>query len=268
MEAAGKEITDEEMREAMKESGIGTPATRAAIIERLISVGYIEREGRALHATEKGVKVIELLGEHVITSAELTGNWESRLNKIEHGEESRKKFIEDTSKFIDDIVKWLDGHLKDVKIERANLGPCPVCENELHQQRDIIENRKGYSCWTRDDPGCGFVIWKNKAGKTLTATIVKELIDSLRESYERGDDPPVGRTKQQVTGFRGRSGRSFRAKLKLQRNEEGKWRVEFDEEWAQEPRATPPAEEDQPAAAAEAPQPETVAAGVSENGSA
>src|SRR6476661_7694215 len=182
MEAAGKEITDDEMREAMKESGIGTPATRAAIIERLISVGYMEREGRALHATEKGVKVIELLGEHVITSAELTGDWERRLNKIEHGEDSRKKFIEDTSKFIDEIVKWLDGHLKDVKIERANLGPCPSCEFELHQHRDIIENRKGYSCWTRDDPGCGFVVWKNKAGKTLTATIVKELIESLRES--------------------------------------------------------------------------------------
>ena len=72
MEAAGKDITDEEMREAMKESGIGTPATRGSIIERLIAVGYIEREGRALQATEKGVKVIELLGEHVITSAELT----------------------------------------------------------------------------------------------------------------------------------------------------------------------------------------------------
>jgi DNA topoisomerase-3 len=256
MEGAGKEITDDEMREAMKESGIGTPATRAAIIERLISVGYIEREGRALQATEKGVKVIELLGEHVITSAELTGDWERRLNKIEHGEESRKKFIADTSKFIDDIVKWLDGHLKDVKIERANLGPCPICG------RDIIENRKGYSCWSREDPGCGFVIWKNKAGKTLTATIVKELIESLRESIARGDQPPVGRTKGQVTGFRGRSGRSFRAKLKLEQNDEGKWRVDFDEEWAQGPRPTPPAEEE-----TAAPEPEKVAAGVADESS-
>jgi DNA topoisomerase-3 len=260
MEAAGKEITDDEMREAMKESGIGTPATRAAIIERLISVGYLEREGRALHATEKGVKVIELLGEHVITSAEMTGNWEARLNKIEHGEDSRQAFIKDTSQFIEDIVKWLDEHLKDVKIERANLGPCPVCG------RDIIENRKGYSCWSREDPGCGFVIWKNKAGKTLTATIVKELIESLRESRERGEDPGVGRTKAQVTGFRGRSGRSFRAKLKLEQNEEGKWRVDFDEDWAKEPRATPPAEEDQQPQA-ETPPAEPVAAGVSDDNS-
>ncbi|MGH2995916.1 MAG: DNA topoisomerase 3, partial [Gaiellaceae bacterium] len=71
METAGKDIQDAELREAMKDSGIGTPATRAAIIERLIDVGYIEREGRALHATEKGIQVINLLGDHPITSPEL-----------------------------------------------------------------------------------------------------------------------------------------------------------------------------------------------------
>jgi DNA topoisomerase-3 len=243
MEAAGKDIDDDEVREAMKESGIGTPATRASIIERLVDVGYIEREGRALHATEKGVQVIGLLGEHVITSAELTGEWERRLNRIEHGDDSRPAFIKDIKTFITGTVEELD-KLKGVKIERANLGPCPVCG------RDIIENRKGYSCWSREDPGCGFVIWKNKAGKTLPPQVVKELIESLRESRERGEDPGVGRTKAQVTGFRGRSGRTFRAKLKLEQNDEGKWRVEFDEEWAQEPRPTPPADDDGGAQAA------------------
>ncbi|MGH3112976.1 MAG: DNA topoisomerase, partial [Gaiellaceae bacterium] len=79
METAGKDIQDAELREAMKDSGIGTPATRAAIIERLIQVGYLEREGRALHATQKGVQVISLLGGHPLTSAELTGDWERRL---------------------------------------------------------------------------------------------------------------------------------------------------------------------------------------------
>jgi DNA topoisomerase-3 len=153
--------------------------------------------------------------------------------------------MKDISEFIEAIVKWLDGHLKDVKVERANLGPCPVCG------RDIIENRKGYSCWSREDPGCGMVVWKNKAGKTLQASVVKELIESLRESRANGEDPGVGRTKAQVTGFRGRSGRSFRAKLKLEQNEEGKWRVDFDEEWAQGERATPPPEEE----------PEKIAAG-------
>jgi DNA topoisomerase-3 len=128
-----------------------------------------------------------------------------------------------------------------VKIERANLGPCPVCG------RDVIENRKGYSCWSKDDPGCGFVIWKKKAGKNLSSSVVKELMASLKASIERGDDPPVGRTEKQVTGFRGRSGRSFRAKLKVEpwTRDDGTraWRVEFDEEWATQPRATPPAED-------------------------
>ena len=76
METAGKLVDDEELREAMKDSGIGTPATRAAIIERLIQVGYVEREGRALVVTEKGLNVIRLLGEHALTSPGLTGEWE------------------------------------------------------------------------------------------------------------------------------------------------------------------------------------------------
>jgi DNA topoisomerase-3 len=215
----------------MKERGIGTPATRAAISERLLAVDYIERDGRALIATEKGIQVIRLLGEHALTSSELTGDWERRLGLIEHGEDSREAFMQDIGKFTTETVQELD-KLKGVKIERANLGPCPVCG------RDVIENRKGYSCWSKDDPGCGFVIWKKKAGKNLPAGVVKELMASLKASIERGDEPPAGRTEKQVTGFRGRSGRSFRAKLKMEQNEEGKWRVDFDEEWAKEPPPT------------------------------
>ena len=212
METAGKDIEDSELREAMKDSGIGTPATRAAIIERLIQVAYVERDGRALHATDKGIQVIKLLGEHPLTSPELTGDWERRLGLIEQGEDRRPDFMRDITRFVEDTVKELD-KLKGVKIERARLGPCPVCG------REIIENRKGYSCWTKEDPGCGFVIWKRKAGKTLPVSVAKQLIEK-------------GRTEKPVTGFRGRSGRTFRAKLKLAQNDEGKWRVDFDEEWA------------------------------------
>src|SRR3954447_2732342 len=228
METAGKDIEDDEVREAMKESGIGTPATRASIIERLIDVGYIEREGRALHATEKGVQVIRLLDYHPITSPELTGDWERRLGMIEQGTDSRPAFMNDIATFATETVQALD-KLKDVKIERANLGPCPVCG------RDVIENRKGYSCWTKDDPGCGFVIWKRKAGKNLPPAVVKELMASLKTSIDRGDEPPAGRTEKPVPGFKGRSGRTFRAKLKIARDDAGKWRVDFDEEWAKEP---------------------------------
>jgi DNA topoisomerase-3 len=215
METAGKLVDDDELREAMKDSGIGTPATRAAIIERLITVGYVERDGRALVASEKGLNVIRLLNEHALTSPGLTGSWEQRLGKIERGEESRKKFMSDIAGFAGETVRELDETLKDVRIPRARLGPCPVCGHE------IVENRKGYSCWAREDPGCGFVIWKAKAGKTLPLAIARELIKT-------------GYTAQAVTGFRGRSGRSFRAHLALSQTEEGKWRVEFDELWARE----------------------------------
>jgi DNA topoisomerase III len=228
METAGKEIEDAELREAMKDSGIGTPATRAGIIELLIGREYVEREGRALVATEKGIQVIRLLNGHALTSPELTGSWERRLGLIERGEDSHDAFMVDIASFTRETVEELD-KLKGVRIERAKLGPCPVCG------REIGENRKGYSCWSREDPGCGFVIWKKKAGKTLPVSVAKELIESLRRSREAGEDPGVGRTAKPVTGFRSRAGRSFRAKLRLEQVEEGKWRVEFDEEWAKEP---------------------------------
>jgi len=239
METAGKEIDDAEMREAMKESGIGTPATRAATIELLLGREYIERDGRALVATEKGIQVIRLLGAHPLTSPELTGDWERRLALIERGEDSRPAFMKDIGSFITETVAELD-KLKGVQIERAKLGPCPVCG------REVNENRKGYSCWTKEDPGCGFVIWKKKASKNLPVAVAKELMAKLKEAIERGDDPPIGRTEKQVTGFRGRSGRSFRAKLRIEpRGEDapGRWKVEFDEEWADRPRAEPAEEQ-------------------------
>jgi DNA topoisomerase-3 len=234
METAGKLVDDEELREAMKDSGIGTPATRAAIIERLIDVGYVERDGRALVATEKGLNVIRLLGEHALTSPDLTGSWEHRLGRIERGEDSREQFMRDIAGFAKQTVEVLDETLKDVRIPRANLGPCPVCGH------DIVENRKGYSCWAREDPGCGFVIWKGKAGKQLPLAVARELI-------------ATGRTARPVTGFRGRSGRSFRARLALMQNEEGRWRVEFDEPWARE-GAKPPEVEVESEAVEQAPQ--------------
>ncbi|HYZ79919.1 MAG TPA: DNA topoisomerase 3 [Solirubrobacteraceae bacterium] len=241
METAGKLVDDEELREAMKDSGIGTPATRAAIIDRLLQVGYIERDGRALVVTEKGLNVVRLLGEHPLTSPGLTGDWEHRLANIEVGSDSRERFMGDIVKFTEQTVGELDAKLKDVRIPRANLGPCPVCG------RDINENRKGYSCWSREDPGCGFVIWKSKAGKQLPVAVARELIKT-------------GRTQRPVTGFKGRSGKNFRARLALMQNEEGKWRVEFDEPWAREGAKPPDADEaaaertgaaaEQPAAAA------------------
>jgi DNA topoisomerase-3 len=241
METAGKLVDEDELREAMKESGIGTPATRAAIIERLLQVAYIERDGRALVVTEKGLNVIRLLGQHALTSPGLTGEWEHRLAKIETGADSREAFMGDIVKFTEATITELDTNLKDVRIPRANLGPCPVCGH------DIVENRKGYSCWSRDDPGCGFVIWKSKAGKQLPIVVARELIKT-------------GRTEKPVTGFKGRSGKSFRSRLALQQSEEGKWRVEFDEPWAKEGAKPPEAEVEADEAPASSPAQQPAAA--------
>ena len=176
--------------------------------------------------------MIRLLAGHPLTSPELTGDWENRLAKIESGTDSRKAFMGDIVKFAESTVGELDTKLKDVRIPRAKLGPCPVCG------REINENRKGYSCWGRDDPGCGFVIWKGKAGKQLPVAVARELIKTSR-------------TEKPVTGFKSRAGKSFRARLALMQTEDGKWRTEFDEPWAREGAKPPEAEE----GAAAAPRP-------------
>ena len=132
-------------------------------------------------------------------------------------------------------VKELDEKLKDVRIPRANLGPCPICGH------DIKENRKGYSCWARNDPGCGLVIWKSKAGKQLPLAVARELIRT-------------GYTARPVSGFKGRSGRSFRAHLALQQTPDGKWRVEFNEAWAKSGAKPPDHETIAGDASAEAPE--------------
>ena len=197
METAGKLVDDDELREAMKDSGIGTPATRAAIIERLIDVGYVERDGRALVATEKGLNVIRLLGEHPLTSPALTGDWEHRLAEIEHGERLARDVHGATSpRSRARRSHELDAKLKDVRIPRANLGPCPVCGH------DIVENRKGYSCWSREDPGCGFVIWKSKAGKTLPAAVARELIATGRTAQARSPASRAARGARSARGWR------------------------------------------------------------------
>ena len=224
METAGKLVDDDELREAMKDSGIGTPATRAAIIERLITVGYVERDGRALVATEKGLNVIRLLER---ARADLAGT-DRQLGAAAGEDRARRGLAQAVHERhrrlrAGDRRRSSTRRSKTCASRARGSGPCPVCGHE------IVENRKGYSCWAREDPGCGFVIWKAKAGKTLPLAIARELIKT-------------GYTEQAVTGFRGRSGRSFRAHLALQQTDEGKWRVEFDELWAKEGAKPPEAE--------------------------
>ncbi|HEX3266816.1 MAG TPA: DNA topoisomerase 3 [Gaiellaceae bacterium] len=213
METAGKLIDDEELREAMKESGLGTPATRAETIETLIRREYIERAGKDLTPTPKGLQVITMLEEHPLTSPELTGDWEKRLTDIERGTDERGAFIKDIESFTRATVEKIAALDKEkLRPERVELGPCPRCGAETGEI--IKENSKAYGCtsWkSREETGCGFVIWKRVAGRTLTPEIARQLLEE-------------GKTKEVISGFRSRAGKPFRARLVL--NGEGK--VEFD----------------------------------------
>ncbi len=168
METAGKLVDDDEAAEAMKDAGLGTPATRAATIERLIDAEYVEREGKSLRATEKGVGLILMLGDHVLTKPELTGQWEQRLNEIQRGTQRHQDFRRDVETFTRDVVTWFaDKDRENLRIERRELAPCPTPGCGGH----IVEYPKSYGCnsyKSKDEPGCGYTLWKQANGKTLT----------------------------------------------------------------------------------------------------
>ncbi|MGI9539770.1 MAG: DNA topoisomerase, partial [Miltoncostaeaceae bacterium] len=187
METAGKLVSDDEAAEAMKDGGLGTPATRANTIERLIDAGYIERNRRQLRATDKGVGLITMLGDHALTSPELTGSWEQRLNRIERGEEKHDEFLREIERFTGDVVAWFaDKDREDLRIKRRPLAPCPTdgCDGE------IVEYPKSYGCNSykgKDDPGCGYTLWKQHGGKTLSHEEAMEHIAAGRSSKDLDD---------------------------------------------------------------------------------
>jgi DNA topoisomerase-3 len=214
METAGRLVDSDELRDAMKERGLGTPATRAETIETLIRREYIERFGRDLQATPKGLQVVTMLEGHPLTSAELTGDWEKRLADIEHGTGDRGEFMREIASFTGSTVEQIAALDREkLRPERAELGLCPRCGERTGEI--IRENSRAFGCtsWkSREEPGCGFVIWKRVAGRTITPEVARQLIEE-------------GRTRDVLSGFRSRNGKPFRARLVL--NPEGKVEFEF-----------------------------------------
>jgi DNA topoisomerase-3 len=184
METAGKLVEDDEAAEAMKDAGLGTPATRAATIERLIDAGYVERERRHLRATEKGIGLIQMLGDHLLTSPELTGRWEQRLNQIERGEDRHEDFRNEIDVFTKEVVDWFaDKERDNLRVERRPLAPCPTpgCEGQ------IVEYPKSYGCNSyknKDEPGCGYTLWKEQGGRTIGLEEALEHIAAGRSSKD------------------------------------------------------------------------------------
>ena len=182
MENAGKNTDDEQLKEKMKEYGLGTPATRAAIIERLIEVGYIHRKGKALIPDIKGKQLISIVPEEM-RSPVTTGKWEKGLGSIAKGNMQAEKFMASINRYVYYLVGFAAEKSADIQIEdtekrkkrsqRAkSFGKCPICGG------DVLENSKAYYCagWKN---GCKFTLWKNsleRYGVPMTDKLVKELL--------------------------------------------------------------------------------------------
>jgi DNA topoisomerase-3 len=195
MEGAGKLVDDEELRAAMSEKGLGTPATRAQTIEGLIWEKYVARNGRELQPMAKAFSLITLLnglGVQELTMPELTGEWEFKLNQMSRGKLKRVDFMHEIAAFTRDIVQKARSHESDtVPGDFGTLKtPCPKCGGEIH------ENYKKFQCQK-----CDFNLWKNVAGRMLEIPEVEELI-------AKGQVGPL-------QGFRSSKGFPFAAIIKM-----------------------------------------------------
>ena len=194
MESCGKGIDDEELAQAIKECGIGTPATRANIIETLINREYMIRLNKQLIPTEKGLFIYDLLKNKQIADVAMTGRWEQTLARIERGEynaEDFRKSIEDyTGSIVHELLSLED------KFEHSGIGiPCPKCgKGTMHFYKKVVK------C---DNPACDCHVFREKAGKELTNDQLKALLTDGKTGI--------------IKGFKGKQGNSFDAVVTLNR---------------------------------------------------
>ncbi len=165
MEAAGKFVEDDTLREALKERGIGTPATRAAIIETLLRRNYIRREKKHLRCTDMGRCLIALIQDPLLKSPEMTGEWEEKLKQIERTELGPDEFIEGISDYIRDMIQNSSAG----GIDPARWGNCPLCGKE------VIKGNRAYGCSAWNE-GCSYVLEPEINGLNLTARQIQTLL--------------------------------------------------------------------------------------------
>ncbi len=162
METAGKFVDDEELKEALKEKGIGTPATRAAIIETLLKRDYIRREKKNLIATDLGRYLIALVRDRDLKSPELTGQWEAKLRRIEAGKLAASEFMKDIAEYTAQIIRAGEP----AAVDERRLGNCPRCGSE------VIQGNRGFGCSAWKD-GCKFVLWPTYKNRPLDASEIR-----------------------------------------------------------------------------------------------
>ena len=216
MENAGKTVEDDEHREAMQEKGLGTPATRSSIIEGLIAEKYMLREGRELIPTAKAFQLMTLLrglGVEELSKAELTGEWEYKLNQMEHGKLSRETFMAEIAAMTERMVKKAKEYDRDtIPGDYATLqSPCPNCGGI------VKENYRRYTCTGKSgtEEGCGFSFGKTPAGRTFEVAEVEQFLR----------DKKIG----PLDGFRSKAGWPFTAEMVIKFDEDTKnYKLEFD----------------------------------------
>ena len=216
MESAGKQVEDDELREAMQEKGLGTPATRAAIIEGLLTEKYMLREGRELIPTAKAFQLMTLLrglGVEELSRADLTGEWEYKLAQMEKGQLSRDAFMQQIQSMTEKLVKKAKEYDRDtVPGDYATLStPCPNCGGV------VKENYRRYGCTGSDGQGagCGFSFTKSPAGRTFETAEAEQLLRDRRLGP--------------LDGFRSKAGWPFVAEVTIVHDEEGgNYKLEFD----------------------------------------
>jgi len=216
MEGAGKLVEDDELREAMQEKGLGTPATRSSIIEGLIAEKYMLREGRELVPTAKAFQLMTLLrglGVEELSRPELTGEWEYKLAQMEHGRLSRDQFMAEIASMTERMVRKAKEYDRDtIPGNYATLqAPCPQCGGV------VKENYRRYACCgaSGQDEGCGFSFGKTPAGRTFELAEVEQF---LRDRH-------IG----PLEGFRSKAGWPFSAAMLIKFDEASQnYKLEFD----------------------------------------
>ena len=193
METCGKDIEDEAQREAIKDCGIGTPATRAGIIETLVARNYVVREKKSLVPTPKGMEIYKIVKDMDIANPSLTGQWEAKLVAIERGQMNVNQFNSDIVEYTKHVTEeFLHSDLQPVMTGKQTVIDCPLCHQGHIRIFDKVAN-----C---SNAQCDFHIFRTIAGKKLTNS---ELIDLIIKGQTR-----------ELLGFKGKDGKPFKAKLK------------------------------------------------------
>ncbi len=210
MENAGKQVDDENLAAVLHEKGLGTPATRADIIENLIAKGYVVRVGKALRPTVKGIRLIDTLKRiHIdrLASAELTGELEFHLSEVEHGRRQAEDFlneIKDYAREVVEIAKTFE--YEDLYKDEGVLGPCPRCERPVREQ--VWFYRCDPDPAAGEDEDCPVRIWKDTSGRYIDRAAVHALLAEGRTGV--------------LDGFTARNGRTYRGVMEVDRDE---WKV-------------------------------------------